>query len=114
MRGIILDASAWKSADDAHGELARVLGFGPGYGRNADALFDEMTSLPPTLLALRGARGGNADGGVRLLLRVLKDASAENPHFVLLTPAPRARVRLLLRLERAAALRRLPKGCKTT
>ncbi len=87
MRELLLDAEALYTRAQAHDALAKVFGFPADYGRNLDALYDLLTAYPPARLTLRHAEMlvvhmGNYG---ELLLRVLADAAAENPSFILAT-----------------------------
>ena len=65
--------------------LAKAFGFPADYGRTLDALYDLLTACPPARLTLRHAEKlvDNMGNYGELLLRVLADAAAENPSFVL-------------------------------
>ncbi len=85
MRELRLDADTLYTRAQAHDIFAKTFGFPESYGRNLDALYDLLTALPPTRLTLRHAEMlvvhmGNYG---ELLLRVLANAAAENPHFIL-------------------------------
>ena len=87
MRELLLDAETLYTRAHAHDALAKVFRFPTDYGRNLDALYDLLTAYSPARLTLRHAEMlvvhmGNYG---ELLLRVLADAAAENPSFVLAT-----------------------------
>lgn len=87
MREILLDAETLYTRDQLHDALAKSFAFPTYYGRNLDALYDLLSECPDTRLTLRHAEMlvthlGNYG---ELVLRVLADAAAENPHFYLET-----------------------------
>ena len=87
MRELLLDAETLYTRAQAHDALAKAFGFPADYGRNLDALYDLLTAYSPARLTLRHAEMlvvhmGNYG---ELLLRVLADAAAENPSFILAT-----------------------------
>lgn len=87
MREGLLDAETFYTREQVHDALAKALYFPAHYGRNLDALYDELTACPPTRLTLRHAEAlvGHLGNYGELILRVLADAAAENPDFVLQT-----------------------------
>ncbi len=87
MRELTLDARELTDKARLHDALAGAFAFPAGYGRNLDALHDLLTALPPTRLTLLHADAlPQALGRYgALALRVLRDAAAENPDFVLQT-----------------------------
>lgn len=85
MLELLLDAQSLHTRAQVHDALAAAFAFPADYGRNLDALYDLLTVCPPTRLTLRHAEHlvdalGNYG---ELLLRVLADAAAENPGFLL-------------------------------
>ena len=80
MREITIDCRGFLPRDEMHKALADALSFPDRYGRNLDALHDQLTSLrQDTTLVLR-----NFDPAAlvnRGFLRVLTDSMEENPHF---------------------------------
>lgn len=87
MRELYLDAETLYTRAQAHDAFARAFGFGADYGANLDALYDALTACPKTRLTLRHAEHlvVNMGNYGELLLRVLADAAAENPAFLLQT-----------------------------
>ena len=85
MRELLLDAETLYTRAQAHDALAKAFGFPADYGRTLDALYDLLTACPPARLTLRHAEKlvDNMGNYGELLLRVLADAAAENPSFVL-------------------------------
>ena len=85
MRELLLDAETLYTRGQVHDALSAVFGFPADYGRNLDALYDLLTALPPTRLTLQRAEMFvvNLGNYGELILRVLADAAAENPSFVL-------------------------------
>ena len=85
MRELLLDAETLYTRAQAHDALAKAFGFPADYGRTLDALYDLLTACPPARLTLRHAEKlvDNIGNYGELLLRVLADAAAENPSFVL-------------------------------
>ena len=73
-----------RTRDELHDALIRALNLPTWYGRNLDALYDCLADLnqDTELRLLHPARLEEALGGyARSLLSVLRDATAENPHF---------------------------------
>ncbi|MDY3619285.1 barstar family protein [Agathobaculum sp.] len=88
MRELLLDAETLYTRGQLHDAFARALALRDDeYGRNLDALYDTLTACPPTRLTLRHAEMlvVNLGNYGELALRVLADAAAENPQFVLQT-----------------------------
>ena len=85
MKELLLDAETLYTREQLHDVLTKVCGFPADYGRNLDALYDELTVCPRTRLTLRHAESFIANLGNygELVLRVLADAAVENPDFVL-------------------------------
>ena len=88
MRTVILNAADCASQEALHAFLARQLGFPTWYGNNLDALHDclsevrdETSIVIPNVAALEEQLGSY----IRKLLRVLIDASSENPRVHLIT-----------------------------
>ena len=81
---VILDCEKLSQRRPAHEYLQDALGFPEYYGKNLDALFDCLTSLPECTIVLRGrdklARSGGY--GARIL-RVLEDAARANLRLTL-------------------------------
>lgn len=87
MKEVMLDAATMYTRALAHGALAKAFAFPADYDCTLDALYDRLSASPPVRLTLRHAEMlvvhmGNYG---ELLLRVLADAAAENPSFILAT-----------------------------
>ena len=82
----IIDGSRMLDRASAHAELARALGFGPHYGRNLDALWDEVSTMDADAVLTGAVHMLNAldTYGCRIL-QVLFEASkgASSFHFTL-------------------------------
>lgn len=87
MREALLNAETLRTREQAHTALAAALGFPSDYGRNLDALYDLLSTFPPARLTLLHAEAlvENMGHYGELILRVLADAAAENPCFILRT-----------------------------
>ena len=78
-----IDCRELTSRAAAHDCFARVFSLPAGYGRNLDALYDVLTSLPPCRITLAGTSclypllGAYAEK----LLSVFRDAARENPNI---------------------------------
>ena len=78
-----IDCRELVSRAAAHDCVARVFSLPAGYGRNLDALYDVLTSLPPCRVTLAGTSclypllGAYAEK----LLSVFRDAARENPNI---------------------------------
>lgn len=78
----IIDGSRMLDRDSAHAELARALGFGPHYGGNLDALWDEVSTMDAEAVLTGAVQMLNALGayGCRIL-QTLFEASKQIPTF---------------------------------
>lgn len=79
MKTVILDGSALSDMEAVHTVFAEALGFPAWYGRNLDALYDCLTSLPePVIVQLCNVEELGETLGRRYdaLLRLLGDAAA--------------------------------------
>ncbi len=87
MRELLLDAEMLRTRDELHDVLAATFDFPQWYGRNLDALYDLLTDCPNTRLTLVHAESliKNLGSYGELTLRVLANAAAENPGFILST-----------------------------
>ncbi len=87
MRELLLDAEMLRTRDELHDVLAATFGFPQWYGRNLDALYDLLTDCPSIRLTLVHAESliKNLGSYGELTLRVLANAAAENPGFILST-----------------------------
>ncbi len=83
MRTFILDGADVMGREDLHRKLAEGLGFPEWYGGNLDALYDCLTDLEETTLRIVGKRDLEVTLGdyVNRIIRVMRDAAEENPHF---------------------------------
>ena len=78
-----IDCRELTSRTAAHDCFARVFALPAFYGRNLDALYDVLTSLPPCRITLAGTSclypllGAYAEK----LLSVFRDAARENPNI---------------------------------
>ena len=88
MEWITIDGRNVNTRDELHEVLGKELSFPEWYGRNLDALYDCLTDVcDDTTLqvthvdALREHLGGYAD----VFLRVLSEASEENPRLTVQT-----------------------------
>lgn len=80
METIKLDAARLCGREEAMETLGRALVLPEWWGRNLDALYDCLTDLDrPVRLELEGWEALEEVPFGRVLLRVLRDAAAENP-----------------------------------
>ena len=83
MTYVILDGARIRDRDGLHDLLSERLHLPAWYGRNLDALYDCLTDLTEVTVFLRNAgamTGALGDYGDKVL-RVFRDAAAENPGF---------------------------------
>ena len=83
MTHIILDGAKIQDREGLHDLLSERLNLPEWYGRNLDALYDCLTDLTEVTVFLRNAgamTGALGDYGDKVL-RVFRDAAAENPGF---------------------------------
>ena len=83
MTHIILDGSNIQDREGLHDLLSERLHLPDWYGRNLDALYDCLTDLTEVAVFLRNAGAMTealGDYGDKVL-RVFRDAAAENPGF---------------------------------
>ena len=86
METIRLDGDRLCRREEAMELLGQALELPAWWGRNLDALHDCLTQPGPgARLVLEGRREMEAVPFGRLLLRVLEDAAAENPHLELVS-----------------------------
>ncbi len=57
-KAVDLDASGWTAADRLHNDIAAALSFPDYYGRNLDALVDQLQSLPSSSGPAFASAGG--------------------------------------------------------
>ena len=83
MTHIVLDGAAIRDREGLHALLAERLSLPDWYGRNLDALYDCLTDLRDVTVVLRnaGALPAALGGYGEAVLRVFRDAAAENPGF---------------------------------
>lgn len=78
MKEITIDCAGLEDSRALHKALAEKLGFPDWYGNNLDALHDMLTSIAEnTSLTLV-----NTECVSRGFRRVMRDAEAKNPHFI--------------------------------
>ena len=85
---VLLDGNAILDRETLHETLATGLCLPPWYGRNLDALYDCLTDVrEDTVVVLRdrGALEEHLGSYGHRCLRVLEDASRDNPHIRLET-----------------------------
>ena len=96
-----IDCRELVSRAAAHDCFARVFSLPAGYGRNLDALYDVLTSLPPCRITLAGTSclypllGAYAEK----LLAVFRDAARDNEKY----PVPR-RIRNFLSISHCLSI----------
>ena len=91
MKKIILDLGKAKNEEEAQNYIAETFGFGPKYGRNLDALYDELTSVSePTAIGVF-APVGDMDGldfdyliYTDKLCETFADAEGDNPSLAVI------------------------------
>lgn len=84
MIDLTLDSRDLPTREALHDALARGLSLPPWYGRNLDALFDCLTSLPePAVLRIRSASGFPSP-----FLDLLRRAASENPDLTVIFDDP--------------------------
>lgn len=83
MTYIVIDGSAIRDRESMHTLLAQRLSLPDWYGKNLDALYDCLTDTKDMTVVLRNAESMTAalGGYGEAVLRVLRDAAAENPRF---------------------------------
>ena len=83
MTHIVLDGSVLRDRETLHALLAERLSLPEYYGRNLDALHDCLTACREVTVVLRNAEAMTAalGGYGEAVLRVFRDAAAENPGF---------------------------------
>ena len=83
MTHIVLDGSRVPDREGLHNLLAERLRLPDYYGRNLDALYDCLTAMREVTVLLRSADAMTASLGDygEKVLRVFRDAAAENPGF---------------------------------
>jgi len=80
VREVDIDFTNISSEDDIHNLLQAKLGLGANYGRNFDALYDVLTSIPHDLRIV--VTNWNHKGEhVRKAVRVMQDAQEANGHL---------------------------------
>lgn len=78
-----IDCRELTSRAAAHDCFARVFSLPAYYGRNLDALYDALTSLPPCTIVLErsGCLFDALGSYAQRLLSVFRDAERENPNI---------------------------------
>lgn len=91
MRKILLDFGIPDSKESTQDYIADKMGFGPGYGKNADALYDELTAISgPTAIGIYMPVGDMIDLDFDLMLyldkinEVFTDAEEANPQLAVI------------------------------
>ncbi len=82
---IIIDGKDLRTKQQAHEFFAEQEGFPAKYGKNLDALFDVLTSMPEVKVTVKGPQSivdNLGEYGKKLLL-VIKDACDRNPGIIL-------------------------------
>jgi len=83
MKEITIDCRGVLSREETHRALAQALSFPDHYGRNLDALHDQLTAIrQDTTLVLENFRRDAPEN--RGFLRVFSDSMEENPHLTVL------------------------------
>lgn len=91
MKKILLDFGIPDSKESTQEYIADKMGFGQGYGKNADALYDELTSISePTAIGIYMPMGDMIDLDFDLMLyfdsisEVFTDAEEANPQLAVI------------------------------
>ncbi len=82
---IIIDGKDLHTRQQAHELFSAQEGFPAKYGKNLDALFDVLTSMPEVKVTVKGPQSivdNLGEYGKKLLL-VIKDACDRNPGIIL-------------------------------
>jgi ribonuclease inhibitor len=82
---IIIDGKDLKTKQQAHDFFSQQQGFPARYGKNLDALFDVLTSMPEVKVTVKDPQSivdNLGEYGKKLLL-VIKDACDRNPGILL-------------------------------
>ena len=88
MKIVVLNGIRVSSTKDLHRILQQKMAFPDYYGKNLDALYDQLsTERRPTLILFFGARKWKEQMGLdgEAVIRVFEDASAINPILRLLS-----------------------------
>lgn len=80
VREVCIDFTNISTEDDIHNLLQAKLGLGANYGRNFDALYDVLTSIPHDLRIAVSHCHHNGEN-VRKAVRVMQDAQEANGHL---------------------------------
>ena len=85
MKQVILDGSAITTRTQFHDAVAQQLQLPEWYGRNLDALYDLLSTCPPTVLTLTNASALKEMFRYGDNLRLaLEDAARDNPNLTLI------------------------------
>lgn len=91
MKKILLDFGIPDSKESTQEYIADKMGFGPAYGKNTDALYDELTSIgDPTAIGIYMPMGDMIDLDFDLMLyfdkisEVFTDAEEANPQLAVI------------------------------
>ena len=80
MHKYILSGKNMRTREDAHTEIARALDLPAHYGRNLDALWDELICMEGEILL---ENAGAIDGYGGKILALLWEAADQNPRLTL-------------------------------
>ena len=80
MREVDIDFTNISTEEDIHNLLQAKLGLDTNYGRNFDALYDVLTSIPHDLRIVVSHCHHNGEN-VRKTVRVMQDAQEVNNHL---------------------------------
>jgi len=81
---VTIDCAPMTGPDEAHDIFAAALNFPDWYGRNLDALYDLLSTCPPTVLTLTNASALKEMFRYGDNLRLaLEDAEKDNPNLTL-------------------------------
>ena len=82
---VTIDCAPMVGTDEVHDIFARELDFPAYYGRNLDALYDLLSTCPPTVLTLANASALKEMFRYGDNLRLaLEDAEKDNPNLTLI------------------------------
>ncbi len=83
MKEIIVDLNALDTKEKIHDYFSSVLETPDWYGRNLDALYDELTSITEPMIIRIQSLGENIPVCAKGLLDVLRDAASENHNLII-------------------------------
>ena len=84
MKEILIDCASFATPGDFHGFVAQALALPSHYGRNLDALYDCLTALGETRLAILNPQAlvQNLGPYGAAITNVLEDAARDNPRLI--------------------------------